>query len=71
MVLVVFGCFKIFEDLLLGDFVFAEEMSAGGRAVDMILYSFERVADNGLKILESFGSKICGRVASSRDENKE
>jgi hypothetical protein len=65
-----FGCFENFEDLLLGDFGFAERTSAGDMAVNMILYFFERVADNGLKMLESFGSKKYGRVASSRDANK-
>ena len=36
----------------------------------MTLYFFERVADNGLNMLESFGSKKCGRVASGEEENK-
>jgi hypothetical protein len=70
LLLLVFGCFGIVEDLLLGGFVFAEGMSAGGMAVDMILYFFEQVADNGLKMLESFESKKYGRVASSKDANK-
>ena len=70
VVLLLFGCFETLEDLLLGDFVFAEEMCAGGRAVDMIFYLFERAVDNGLKMLESFGSKKGGRVASSGDGNK-
>lgn len=36
----------------------------------MTLYLFERVADNGLNMLVSFGSKKCGRVASAEEENK-
>lgn len=67
---VVFGCFEIFENLVFGDFVFTKRMSAGGMAASVILYFFEQVADNGLNMVESFGSKKDGRVASSRDENK-
>lgn len=39
-------------------------------AVAMILYFFDRVADNGLNLLEDFGSKKFGRVISKRGENK-
>ena len=39
-------------------------------AVDMTLYLFDRVADNGLFLLQSSGSKKGGRVASAEAENK-
>jgi len=42
-----------------------------GLLVDIVLYFFERVADNGLNMLESFGSKKGGRVAPASPENKE
>lgn len=38
--------------------------------MDMILYLFDRVADNGLNLLDDFRSKKCGRVAPARAENK-
>ena len=68
--LVVFDAFEFFEDLLLGEFVFAERKSHDSMAVDMILYLFEPVADNELKLFEVFGSKKRGRVASEHAENK-
>lgn len=47
------------------------EGERGGMAVNMILYSFERVANNGLNMLEGFHSKKGGRVAPASPENKE
>lgn len=40
-------------------------------AVDMTLCFFERVADNGLNMLESFEIKKGGRVAPACPKNKD
>ena len=56
-------CFLVVLYLLRGE-------GRRGMAVDMILYFFDRVADNGLNMLESSGSKKSGRVATASPENK-
>lgn len=61
---------NFFEDLLLDGWFFAERKGGGSMAVDMILYFFEPVADNELNLLEVFGSKKRGRVASEHAKNK-
>ena len=66
----VFDAFEFFEDLLLDGWFFAERKGGGSMAVDMILYFFEPVADNELNLLEVFGSKKRGRVASEHAKNK-